>query len=98
VATSGSAQRLLLTWLAHKLGSVTLLRKALNGLDALQIPIASGRLRFDTKAFIAAVRAQGVEVHYWTINDPALALELRARGANGVVSDRIDLIAAALAE
>jgi glycerophosphoryl diester phosphodiesterase len=98
VATSGSAQRLLLTWLAHKLGSVTLLRKALNGLDALQIPIASGRLRFDTKAFIAAVRAQGVEVHYWTINDPALALELRARGANGVVSDRIDLISAALAE
>jgi glycerophosphoryl diester phosphodiesterase len=37
-------------------------------------------------------------VHYWTINDPATALELRARGANGVVSDRIDLIAAALAE
>jgi glycerophosphoryl diester phosphodiesterase len=98
VATSGSAKRFLMTWLAHKLGSESLLRKALIGLDALQIPIASGPMRFDTEGFIRAVREQGVELHYWTINDPALALELRARGANGVVSDRIDLIAAALAE
>jgi glycerophosphoryl diester phosphodiesterase len=87
-----------MTWLAHKLGSGLLLRRALSGLDALQIPISSGPMRFDTEAFIAAVREQGVELHYWTINDSALALELRARGANGVVSDRIDLISAALAE
>lgn len=98
VATSGSAKRLLLTWLAHKLGSEALLRRALSGLDALQIPISSGPLRFDTEGFIRAVRTQAVELHYWTINDPDLALELRARGANGVVSDRIDIIAAALAE
>ena len=98
MATSGSAKRLLMTWFAHKVGSAALLRTALRGLDALQIPTSSGPLRFDSESFIRAVRSQAVEVHYWTINDPAIALELRARGANGVVSDRIDLIAAALAE
>jgi glycerophosphoryl diester phosphodiesterase len=98
VATSSSAQRLLAVWLAQKLGSQSLLRRALRGLDALQIPVAQGPLRFDTERFISAVKRNGVELHYWTINDPKQALELRARGANGIVSDRIDLIVAALAE
>jgi glycerophosphoryl diester phosphodiesterase len=98
IATSGSASRLLMTWLAHKLGSKTLLRSSLAGLDALQIPTSRGPLRFDSENFIQAIRAFGIEVHYWTINDPEKAKALRARGANGIVSDRIDLIVAALAE
>jgi len=98
IATSGSASRLLMTWLAHKLGSKALLRRSLEGLDALQIPLSRGLLRFDSESFISAVRGFGVEVHYWTINDPKTAKLLRSRGANGIVSDRIDLIVAALAE
>jgi glycerophosphoryl diester phosphodiesterase len=86
------------TWLAYMIGSKTLLRKSLAGLDALQIPTSRGALRFDSEKFISAVKAFGVEVHYWTINDPEQAKTLRARGANGVVSDRIDLMIAALAE
>lgn len=98
IATSGSAAGLLKTWLAFKLGSRTLLGRTLKGLDALQIPTSRGPLRFDSKRFIAAVKSFGVEIHYWTINDPDKAKQLRARGANGVVSDRIDLMIAALAE
>ncbi len=98
IATSGSASQLLKTWLAHKLGSKTMLGRTLAGLDALQIPKSRGPLRFDSEKFISAVKAFGVEIHYWTINDPGQARTLRARGANGVVSDRIDLIIAALAE
>ena len=98
IATSGSASQLLKTWLAHKLGSKTMLGRTLAGLDALQIPTSRGPLRFDSEKFISAVKAFGVEIHYWTINDPGQARTLRARGANGVVSDRIDLIIAALAE
>ena len=98
IASSGSASQLLKTWLAYMIGSKTLLRRSLAGLDALQIPPSRGALRFDSEKFISAVKAFGVEVHYWTINDPEQAKTLRARGANGVVSDRIDLIAAALAE
>ena len=98
IATSGSASGLLKTWLAYKLGSRTLLARTLKGLDALQIPTSRGPLRFDSESFIAAVKSFGVEIHYWTINDPEIAKQLRARGANGVVSDRIDLMIAALAE
>lgn len=98
VATSSSALRLLAIWLANKLRSQALLHRLLRGLDAMQIPPARGPLRFDTEGFISAVKTNGVELHYWTINEPKQALELRARGANGVVSDRIDLIVAALAE
>jgi glycerophosphoryl diester phosphodiesterase len=98
VATSSSAIELLTVWLAHRLHSKTLMRRVLSGLDALQIPTSRGPLRFDSESFIAAVKSFGVEIHYWTINDPEIAKQLRARGANGVVSDRIDLIVAALAE
>ncbi len=98
VATSSSARQLLKIWLAQKTGSKALLKSALRGLDALQIPVSRGPLRFDSQKFIAAVTRNGVEVHYWTINDVDKARQLRARGANGIVSDRIDLIIAALAE
>jgi glycerophosphoryl diester phosphodiesterase len=67
-------------------------------LAALQIPQSSGLIRFDDKRFIAAVARHGVEVHFWTINDPIVARELRARGASGIVSDRIDLIIAEFTE
>lgn len=98
VATSSSAIELLQIWLAHNLRSKWLMRRLLTGIDALQIPTSRGPLRFDSESFIAAVKSFGVEIHYWTINDPEIAKQLRARGANGVVSDRIDLMIAALAE
>jgi glycerophosphoryl diester phosphodiesterase len=70
----------------------------LSDVVALQIPRASGWLRFDDERFIGAVARHGVEVHFWTINDPIVARELRARGASGIVSDRIDLIIAEFTE
>jgi glycerophosphoryl diester phosphodiesterase len=33
----------------------------------------------------------GVEIHYWTINEPKTMLELFALGAHGIVTDRADL-------
>ena len=98
VAISSSAIELLASWLAHKLRSKRLMRRLLTGIDAMQIPASRGRLHFDSESFIATVKSFGIEIHYWTINDPEIAKRLRARGANGVVSDRIDLIVAALAE
>lgn len=98
VATSSSALQLLKLWLAHQLRAEALFGRTLQGLDALQIPVARGPMRFDSESFIRAVRQHGVEVHYWTVNDIHQAKALRARGANGIVSDRIDLMVAALAE
>lgn len=98
VATSTSAIELLAIWLAHKLRIRAAMALLLKGIDAMQIPTSRGPLRFDSESFINAVKSFGVEVHYWTINDPQIAKRLRTRGANGVVSDRIDLIISALAE
>lgn len=98
VATSSSALILLLIWLSWRLNLKGLLKKLLTNLDALQIPVASGWMRFDSQSFIEAVTRHGTEVHFWTINDPIVARELRARGASGVVSDRIDSIISELTE
>lgn len=96
--SSASATRLLAIWFSWRFGLTQVLKELLSDLVALQIPRSSGWLRFDGEQFIRAVSRHGVEVHYWTINDPIVARELRARGANGIVSDRIDLIIAEFAE
>jgi glycerophosphoryl diester phosphodiesterase len=37
------------------------------------------------------VLAAGVEIHFWTINDPKQMQELFHLGAHGIVTDRADL-------
>lgn len=98
VTTSASATRLLKIWFAWRFGLQSLLVHLLRDIDALQLPTHRGFIRFDSEKFIREVRQHGVELHFWTINDPRLARVLRARGANGIVSDRIDNMIVALAE
>ena len=98
VCTSASANKLLQVWLAWRLGLSGWLAKLLKSLDALQLPTHRGVIRFDSEKFIREVSRHGTELHFWTINDPMLARVLRARGAQGIVSDRIDDIIVALAE
>ena len=105
VAASGTAFLVIkwagvayLVWLAWRLGLSGWLAKLLKSLDALQLPTHRGVIRFDSEKFIREVSRHGTELHFWTINDPMLARVLRARGAQGIVSDRIDDIIVALAE
>jgi glycerophosphoryl diester phosphodiesterase len=37
------------------------------------------------------LHASGVEVHVWTVNDPARMRELLLLGVDGIVTDRADL-------
>lgn len=90
VATSPSAALLLRIKLAHVLGLG--LSRLLKTVNVLQIPVSYGILRLDSPKFIEAVKRRGVEVVYWTINDPAEAIRLRRNGANGIVTDRTDLM------
>lgn len=96
VARSAGGMRTLRAILAQKLGAGILLGMAVTGMNALQIPVSQGRLRLDSPKFIRKVQKHGVEVHYWTINDPAEMKRLVAAGANGIVTDRADLAVAAL--
>lgn len=92
VATSASAQIVLLAWASHTLAFGLGFKKLTSTIDALQIPTRRGAIRFDTKAFLRRAHEASIEVHYWTINDPAKMLELIELGADGIVTDRVDLL------
>ena len=91
VATSGSMSNVLRIWLSHRfLGGVGL-RALTRGLDALQLPCNYGPILFANQKFIAAMAANNIEVHFWTINEVEQMRELLSMGASGIVTDRCDL-------
>jgi len=65
---------------------------ALPGVVAAQVPIRFGRVRVITPAFIAAAHGAGLEVHAWTIDEPAEMQRLLDLGVDGIMSDRPDLL------
>ncbi|MFM6977924.1 MAG: glycerophosphodiester phosphodiesterase family protein [Micrococcales bacterium] len=94
VATSPSAWLILRIKLGQLIGLD--LTRLLKNVNVLQIPVSYGFLRLDSPKFIESVKRRGVEVVYWTINDPAEAMRLKQIGADGIVTDRTDLIVSAL--
>lgn len=70
--------------------SERLIARALEGLDALQIPERQGPIRVLSPRLIDAATRHGVEVHVWTVNDRARMRELVTAGVAGIVTDRID--------
>lgn len=90
VATSASSTEVLGLWVTHKLFGLGFGLIAKN-LDAIQIPRSFGPIHLDTKSFIRRARKHGLEVHFWTVNDPQEGKALIAAGATGIVSDRVDL-------
>ncbi|MCT9820182.1 glycerophosphodiester phosphodiesterase family protein [Microbacterium sp. W1N] len=93
-AGTGTIARLLL---AHTLRSRALARRALRGVDAVQVPERYGILRVVTRRFVATAHAAGVEVHVWTVNDADAMRRLLAMGVDGLVTDRADLALAVVA-
>jgi glycerophosphoryl diester phosphodiesterase len=75
------------------LGNLKAIGRLAADINALQIPTHSGRINLSSPAFIGAMHAAGLELHYWTINDPQQMLELLRLGADGLVTDRADLAA-----
>ena len=65
---------------------------------AVQVPVTFQRVRIVTPRFIAAAHAAGLEVHVWTINDPGEMRDLLAMGADGIMTDRPDLLRAVMIE
>jgi glycerophosphoryl diester phosphodiesterase len=54
---------------------------------AAQIPTRIGPIRLDRRALVDKAHALGIEVHYWTINDPAEAARLLGLGADAIMTD-----------
>jgi glycerophosphoryl diester phosphodiesterase len=78
-------------YLAARANQKDALLKQLEKIDALQIPTRRLGIDFTHPKFLEPVLASGVEIHYWTINEPRQMLELFQLGAHGIVTDRADL-------
>lgn len=73
-------------------GSGALVRRALAGIDCLQVPERFGSLPVVTARTLAAAHAAGVPVHVWTVNDGPAMERLLDLGVDGIVSDRADTL------
>jgi glycerophosphoryl diester phosphodiesterase len=54
---------------------------------AAQVPVRSGRIRFDRASFIAKCHSIGLRVDFWTIDDRAEAARLLELGADGIITN-----------
>jgi glycerophosphoryl diester phosphodiesterase len=61
-----------------------------------QIPTHAGPLRFATPRSLKKLRQLGLQVDYWTINDPDQARRLVALGVDGIMTDDPALIVPAV--
>ncbi len=63
-----------------------------------QLPRRYGPLTVVDPALLRAARQAGLEVHVWTVDDPAEMAELLDLGVDGLLSDRPDLLREVLRE
>jgi glycerophosphoryl diester phosphodiesterase len=68
-------------------GSATGFRPRKVEYHALSVPDRQHFIPVATRRFIADAHRLGCPVHIWTVDDPAEAAELRARGANGILTN-----------
>jgi glycerophosphoryl diester phosphodiesterase len=54
---------------------------------AAQIPYRAYGIELASRAVVSKCHALGLEVHYWTVNDPALAVRLLDAGADAIMTD-----------
>lgn len=90
VVTSAGRAGVIRAMLSRPFGPAALTR-ALRGAAALQLPQRIGPLRIVTRALVEAAHRAGIEVHVWTVNDPADMTRLLDLGVDGLVTDRPDL-------
>ncbi|GER22912.1 glycerophosphoryl diester phosphodiesterase [Zafaria cholistanensis] len=87
--------------LAALLGPVGLLGgigPLLRAVDALQVPVRKGPIPVATAGFVRRAHRRGLHVHVWVVNDPDRMRRLLDLGVDGVMTDRADLLAEAMAE
>lgn len=63
-----------------------------------QVPTHQGRVPLVTERFLAAAHRRGVQVHVWTIDDPAEMTRLLDLGVDGIMTDRPQVLKELLVE
>jgi glycerophosphoryl diester phosphodiesterase len=59
---------------------------------AAQVPVRYGRVRVVDRWFVRYAHKLGLQVHVWTIDDPATMNELLDLGVDGIMTDRVDVL------
>ena len=91
-ATSASSLRTALTLAASGLRADRLVRAALGGVDAVQVPVRRDGLQVVSAGFVEAVHRAGAQVHVWTVDDPVQIGALLDLGVDGIITDRADVL------
>lgn len=73
----------------HKLFLNGLYRPSVN---AIQIPTEDSKINLKSRMLIKGANRFDMDVHYWTINDEKMMEELINLGADGIITDRPDLM------
>lgn len=92
VATSAGPSDVVAMWAASRRS-----RHVTRPVQAYQIPYNYKALPIDQR-YVDAIHAAGAQVHFWTVNDPAAMHHLLDMGADGIVTDRSDLLNEVLQE
>lgn len=74
-------------WLSTRLG-----RPGPGGFVALQVPPSMYGLGVIDRRFVGTADRAGLQVHVWTVNQPAEASRLWELGVHGVITDRPDRV------
>lgn len=90
VTTSGGAVVVASFLAAAASGSARAVRRALAGIDCLQLPERLAAVPVLTSRSLAAAHSAGVPVHVWTVNDAPQMHRLLDLGVDGLVTDRAD--------
>lgn len=94
VATSMVQKEIFPLWLLSKVGLEELYTPA--G-ETVQVPLTTtlpvlGEVDILTESFIEDAHRRNVQVHAWTIDDPAEMERLLEKGIDGIITDRPDLL------
>lgn len=81
--------------LSGPLGGLIRLREL--GVPCAQVPYRLARAPFVTRAFVTTAHALGLAVHVWTVNDPAVMGDLLDLGVDGIITDDLEALRAAMA-
>ncbi|MCX4552332.1 glycerophosphodiester phosphodiesterase [Streptomyces sp. NBC_01267] len=63
-----------------------------------QVPEYQGRIRVVDRRFVRAAHARGLQVHVWTVNDPARMAALLDLGVDGIMTDHLESLRTVLTE
>lgn len=93
LATAMGPREVARLWAASRLGTAAGLLGFVPRAPAAQVPTHRGRLRVVDERFIAHAHRVGVDVHVWTIDDPETISALLDMGVDGIMTDRLDILA-----